>query len=78
MLQSVANVTASPRPSGIDGWGGYKLPSDGWQTARLFDPASRTAPMDWGALFERGADYETSVETVRNTLADRRAEADGD
>ena len=34
--------------------------------------------MDWGALFERGADYETSVETVRNTLADRRAEADGD
>jgi|GEM_PF-1470577 hypothetical protein len=30
--------------------------------------------MDWVDLFERASDHETSVETVRETLAERRRE----
>ncbi len=32
--------------------------------------------MDWAALFERASDHETTVETVRETLGRRRAEAE--
>lgn len=28
--------------------------------------------MNWAALFERGADYDVTVEAIRETLADRR------
>jgi len=30
--------------------------------------------MDWADLFERASDYETSVETVRAAVSDRRRE----
>ncbi len=33
--------------------------------------------MTWATLFERATEYQTTVETVRETLAEHRAE-DGD
>ncbi len=32
--------------------------------------------MDWADLFERASDHETTVATVQETLAQRRAEAE--
>jgi len=32
--------------------------------------------MDWADLFERASDHATTVETVRETLADRRREGE--
>jgi hypothetical protein len=32
--------------------------------------------MEWATLFERAAAYETTVESVRESLARRRAEAE--
>ncbi len=34
--------------------------------------------MSWADLFERAERYETTVETVREALRDRRAERDGE
>lgn len=32
--------------------------------------------MDWAELFERASDHETTVESVRATLAERRREGE--
>ena len=34
--------------------------------------------MTWATLFERAADYQTTVDAVRMTLDEHRAEDDGD
>lgn len=68
----VANVTASVRPYRSEGWCGHKLPSDGWQTGRLFALAHSPFRMHWADLFERATDYETTVETIRDCLGDHR------